>query len=116
MTVSAVDAAASEEDRLDRAPMIAARRLGAGQLQSVGVRPNFPAITISVLSSNPINDKSSSAAPPGLVGEQDYSWSGKAASWVSQVSLLPRLTCTKRTPASTRSRPSRQYQPNRLRP
>ena len=86
---------AGEENGLDLAPVVAAGELvGLGNVEIRGVRPNSPAITISVESSSPLAFRSSSSA------ERAWSVGGKSLSFrwgnmlpcVSQVSLLPRLT------------------------
>ena len=76
----------------------ACRPAGSGEI--LGVRPNSPAITISVESSRPLSCRSSSRAETARsVGGRRLSFRcGKALPCVSQVSLLPRLTCTRLDP------------------
>src|SRR5262249_48991183 len=60
---------------------------------------------------------SSRADTARSVGGNSFSFRcGKALPCVSHVSLLPRVTCTRLTPASTRRRAISSDQPNELRP
>src|SRR5690606_31546788 len=89
-----------------------------GSSEIFGVRPNSPALTASVESRRPQASRSASSAETARsVGGRRLSFRcGKALPCVSHVSLLPRLTCTRETPASTSLRAISSDQPKELRP
>ena len=90
----------------------------AGNVEIFGVRPNSPAITIIVPANKPLDSRSSNRAESARsVGGKSLSFSrGNASPCVSQVSLLPRFTCTRFTPASINRRAISSDQPNECKP
>ena len=87
-------------------------------MESLGVRPNSLPMTIRVLSSMPRDSRSSRRAHKARsVGGRSLSFiRWKMSPWVSQVSLFPRLTWTRFTPASTSRKAISSDQPKLLRP
>ena len=96
------------------------RRAGydAASVESLGVRPNSLPITINVLSSRPRDSgrRAGRSKARSVGGSSLFFIRGKMSPWVSQVSLLPRLTWTRLTPASTSRKAISSDQPKLLRP